>query len=199
VGCGRPGSLRLTAQRELFAASIARGVSNSAGCREGGINRRTGTRLRFGRAIPASGRRTLHHAPVLSARRTTISARYLSEDERLVIGDLRRAGLSVRAIAAERDRAPSTVSRELRRNRDDSSGRYRAFTAHKLAATPRARPRARRIAADLVFREFVQDQLTATWSPEQISHALSVQFPGEPSASWCPRASTKRSTPANRG
>lgn len=147
-GSGRPGSLPLTAQREMFATLIARGVSNSAACREVGINRRTGTRWRFGRTIPASGGRTLHYAPVVSTRRTTISARYLSEDERLVIGDLHRAGLSVRAIATELDRAASTVSRELRRNRDDSSGRYRPYAAHKLAAERRARPRRRRVAAD---------------------------------------------------
>ena len=54
-----------------------------------------------------------------------LSVRFLSEDERVQLGDLRRRGLGVRAIAAKLERSPSTVSRELRRNRDPSSGQYR--------------------------------------------------------------------------
>ncbi len=42
-----------------------------------------------------------------------VSARYLSQDERIEIADLGLSGLSVRAIGEE---APSTISRELRRN-----------------------------------------------------------------------------------
>ena len=41
----------------------------------------------------------LHYLPVINARKSEISARYLSEDERVRIADLRRAGLTVRAIA----------------------------------------------------------------------------------------------------
>ncbi len=54
-------------------------------------------------------------------RKAEISPRYLSEDERVRIADLQRRGLSVRAIAVEVGRSPSTVSRELRRNRDEGS------------------------------------------------------------------------------
>jgi Helix-turn-helix domain len=49
------------------------------------------------------------------------------------------AGAGVRAIAEHRGRSPSTISRELRRNRDPGSGQYRPFTAHKLAVRRRAR------------------------------------------------------------
>ena len=42
--------------------------------------------------------------------------RFLSLLERQRIASLRRQGLGVRAIAAQLRRAPSTVSRELRRN-----------------------------------------------------------------------------------
>src|SRR5262245_16163725 len=45
-----------------------------------------------------------------------ISARYLSQDDRIEIADLRHAGLSIRQIAGQLGRAPSTISRELRRN-----------------------------------------------------------------------------------
>jgi IS30 family transposase len=46
-----------------------------------------------------------------------ISVRYLSLDERIEIADLRHAGRSIRQIAGQLGRAPSTISRELRRTR----------------------------------------------------------------------------------
>ena len=61
--------------------------------------------------------------------RREISDRYLSEKERVQIADLRAAGAGVRAIAERTGRSPSTISRELRRNRDPGSGQYRPFTA----------------------------------------------------------------------
>jgi IS30 family transposase len=109
-----------------------------------------------------------------------ISPLYLSEDERVRIGGLHRAGTGVRAIAGWLGRSPSTVSRELRRNRDPGSGGYRPFTAHKLAARRRARPRAGKIARDQALRQFVQDCLHKRRSPEQISQALRTEFPGDP-------------------
>jgi len=147
-----------------------------------GINRRTGRRWRHGRSILSSSGRRLHYPPVITtgAGRREISLRYLSEDERVQIADLRRAGAGVRAIAERLGRSPSTVGRELRRNRDPVGGRYQPFTAHKLAAQRRARPRAGKIARDEALRQFVQDHLEKRWSPEQISQALRGQFPGDP-------------------
>jgi transposase, IS30 family len=113
------------------------------------------------------------------AVRREISPRYLSEDERVRIADLRRAGTGVRAIAEQTGRSPSTISRELRRNRDPGSGQYRPFTAHKLAAQRRARRRPGKIARDEVLRQFVSGRLEKRWSPEQISQALRREFPGD--------------------
>ena len=119
-----------------------------------------------------------HHGAGRAARE--ISDRYLSEEERVRIADLRGAGAGVRAIAELTGRSPSTISRELRRNRDPGSGRYRPFTAHKLAVRRRAQPRAGKIAGDEVLRQFVRERLEKRWSPEQISRALRAQFPGDP-------------------
>jgi len=44
-------------------------------------------------------------------------SRYLSEDERIHIADRLREKASLRAVAAELGRSPSTVSREVRRKR----------------------------------------------------------------------------------
>jgi IS30 family transposase len=86
----------------------------------------------------------------------------------------------VRAIAAELNRSPATVSRELRRNRDPGSGQYRPFMAHRQAAERRARPGRGKLLHDTVVREFVQDKLKSRWSPEQISQKLRTAFPDEP-------------------
>jgi hypothetical protein len=170
-------------KREQYARLIAQGYNNSEACRIVGINRRTGKRWPHGRTITTRDGRKLHYAAVVAAgagrRVRQVSDRYLSEQERVRIADLRQAGHGVRVIAETTGRSPSTVSRELRRNRDPDSGQYRPFTAHKLAAERRARPRPGKIAADLVLRQFVQDRLEKRWSPQQVSRALPGEFPGE--------------------
>jgi transposase len=119
---------------------IAQGVNNSQACRIVGVNRKTGKRWRHGRTITSSSGKRLHYPPVINVRKREISARYLSEDERVRIADLRRAGHGVRDIATEVGRSASTISRELRRNREPSSGSYRPFTAQRLTVERRARP-----------------------------------------------------------
>jgi transposase, IS30 family len=172
MGKGRPGPAPQTAKRERFAALIARGVSNSEACRIVGINRRTGKRWRHGRTITSSNGRRLHYAPVIDSRMREISARFLSEEERVVIGDRRRAGHSMRSIARELGRDPATVSRELRRNRDPDRDVYRPFHAHRLAAQRRARPRPGKLMRNQAVRDLVQYRLTDGWSPEQIVQLL---------------------------
>ena len=175
-----PGPAPQIEKREQFGQLIARGVPNAEACRIVGINRRTGTRWRFGRTITSSSGHALHYSPVITTPTAEISPRYLSEDERIKIADLHRAGHGVRDIAARTDRSPATISRELRRNRDQETGRYRPFAAHRLAVQRRGRPRTGKIAQDTVLRGFVQDRLGKKWSPEQISHALRVEFPDHP-------------------
>jgi transposase, IS30 family len=181
AGRGRPGVAPQTAKREQYAVLIARGVSSLEACRIVGINRRTGKRWRHGRTVTGGGGRRLHYAPVVGVgRKREISARFLSEDERVRIADLRRAGEGVRAIARELGRDPATVSRELRRNVDANSGAYRPHAAQRLAEGRRPRPKPGRFVTDVELREFVQDRLTWRWSPEQIAQALRAQFADQP-------------------
>ena len=201
MGCRGPGALPQTEKREQFARLIAQGYNNSEACRIVGINRRTGKRWRHGRAITTRDGRKLHYPPVIvtgAGRRVSeISDRYLSEDERVRIADLHRGGAGVRDIAGKLGRSPSTVSRELRRNRDPVSGQYRPHAAHKLAVQRRARPRAGKIARDEVLRQFVAGRLEKRWSPEQISQALRGQFRASRHGMSCMRRSTRRSTALN--
>jgi IS30 family transposase len=177
---GRPGVAPQTAKREWFARLIARGVSNAEACRVVGVNPRTGKRWRLGRTITSSSGRRLHYPPVTGTPKAEISARFLSEDERVTIADLHRRGHTVRSIATEMGRSPGTVSRELRRNLDPGSGQYRPFTAQRLASGRRARPGRGKLVHDPALRQFVQQCLKKRWSPEQISAALRVEFADEP-------------------
>jgi IS30 family transposase len=77
----------LMVQRQEFARLIAKGVNNSEACRLVGVNRRTGTRWRFGRAVTSSSGLELHDPAMATTEATCLSARLLSDDERVLIGD----------------------------------------------------------------------------------------------------------------
>lgn len=84
-----------------------------------------------------------------------ISAWFLSQAERITIADLLHARRSIRAIALELGRSPSTVSREVRRNIHEPSGNYRPRTAQRSAERRRCRQRIGKIARNSQLREFV--------------------------------------------
>src|SRR5665811_1858474 len=75
-------------------------------------------------------------------------------------------------------RAPSTISRELRRNQTES-GVYEPYGAHRTAAGRRPRPKAVKLTAGSSLHTFVQEKLGIRWSPEQISHALIKDYPDD--------------------
>jgi IS30 family transposase len=87
--------------------------------------------------------------------------RYLSFAEREEIALLRAQGFGVREVARLR-RAPSTISRELRRNAATRGGGnldYRATTAQWHAERAARRPKRARLASNPVLREYVEDRL----------------------------------------
>ena len=139
----------LVEKQDRFVRLIAHGVTNSEACRMVGINRRTGTRWRYGRTILNTAGERVHYPAVCLIAAKPRHPRYLSSAERTTIADLRRAGVSVRDIADELGRAASTVSRELRRNGDDR-GRYLPATAERLSAERQRRSsRTRRVTRDV--------------------------------------------------
>lgn len=84
---------------------------------------------------------------------------------------------SLRAIAQQLGRAPSTISREVLRN--GGSAGYRA-TASDQAAWDRAlRPKMCKLACHPALRRAVSAKLRRKWSPEQIAGWLKRAFPGE--------------------
>ena len=89
---GTRGPALLGGQRTEFARLISIGVSTSEACRRVGVNRLTGTRWRLGRRVALASGAVLEYAPVAtSSSAKRICARYLSEDERVLIGDGLRA------------------------------------------------------------------------------------------------------------
>jgi IS30 family transposase len=172
-------------KREWFVRLIAQGVSNSEACRVVGINRRTGTRWRYGRTILNTAGESVHYPAVSPIAAKPRHPRYLSVAERTMIADLRRAGVSVRDIADELGRAASTVSRELRRNADDQ-GRYLPATAERLSAERQCRSsRTRRVMRDVQLHAVVVELLDKRWSPEQVAHELPIRFPDQPERHLC--------------
>ena len=128
---------------------------------------------------PARTGRTIGGRVDLDQVEKIIDVRYLSLLEREQLQDLRRAGLSVRKIATELRRSPSTISRELRRNTVSTRG-YLPHTAHRLSVQRRGRPRQPKILASTELREFVQTRLGKKRSPQQISNRLAKDFPETP-------------------
>ena len=74
---------------------------------------------------------------------------------------LRAQGCGVREIARRLGRAPSTISRELRRNAATRGGRldYRASIAQWHADRRARRPKTAKLAANDRLRDYVQDRL----------------------------------------
>jgi len=179
-----PGPAPQAEKRAAGAALIAQGVSNSEACRRVGVNRKTGCRWRHGRSTQDPVGRARHYPPVKIADQMPRSERYLSISERIQIADLLRAGEGVRSIARRIGRSPSTVSRELRRNRDEHRG-YRPHAAQNAAVARTLRARERRLATDGLLHETVCELLRKRWSPEQVSHALLARFTGEPGRQLC--------------
>ncbi|MCG6493232.1 IS30 family transposase [Kitasatospora sp. A2-31] len=158
-------------------------------CAVVGINVRTGKRWRNGRN--ASGRKKaappiyeVVPPPVAPAEPAAPeTSRYLSETERIHIADRLREKATIRAIAAELGRSPSTVSREIRRNRTvlpKGGWYYRPHAAQRRADQRRPRPKPSKIGQSPELRDFIQDRLAIQWSPEQICRALREGFPEHP-------------------
>ena len=92
----------------------------------------------------------------------------LSLEDRCEIARLQADGRSVRQIAAALDRAPSTISREIRRNRGVQT--YKPGYAQER--TQARRWTGSRLEREPALRGAVQERLASGWSPEQIAGRL---------------------------
>lgn len=111
-------------------------------------------------------------------RERTRAAAALSLAEREEISRGMVGAMSVRAIARRLGRAPSTISREIRRHGGPRA--YRAAVADREAWRRARRPKPCRLAMDGRLRQVVATQLRADWSPEQIARWLVMTYPDDP-------------------
>ena len=114
-----------------------------------------------------------------------ISSRYLSVEERELIFDLDRQGKGVREIARRLQRSAGTISKELKRNRDEF-GVYLPTYAHRKSVLRRFRPKKRKIDANPRLRTVIWEMVKDRYSPEQISGRLRSRYPGDETMYVCP-------------
>ena len=95
----------------------------------------------------------------------------ITERETIMLGQHMQQ--SIRALARQLGRAPSTISREIGRN---NRGRgYRAHLAQKRAEERRRIPRRPRKTAYGPLQRYLDEKLRRFWSPEQISGRLGYE------------------------
>ena len=177
------GPRKLARERAAYLQLVSEGYGYDQAARIVGVNARTGRRWRNGRNPVGKHQ----GAPPLTAAEPPSQppeplppSRYLREDDRILIADRRREGVSIRDIARELGRSPSTVSRELDRNAHPGTGDYRPHAAQRRCEERRPRPKTGKIGSSPELREFIQDRLELRWSPEQISKTLRKDFPDRP-------------------
>jgi IS30 family transposase len=172
---GKP-SLRRDVER-LFWQQIATGLSSEQAALAVGASQAAGSRWFRERG----GMATFMLRP--------LSGRYLSFEEREEIALLRAQGSGVREIARRLGRAPSTISRELRRNAATRGGKleYRASVAQWKAELMARRPKTAKLAADERLREHVQDRLAG-----QVRRADGTAVPGPAMGRWKGRNKPRR-------
>jgi len=197
---GRP-QINQRQTRRAFWECIAAGLSSEDAAQACGVSQPLGPRwFREAGGMPPT---TL--AP--------LSGRYLSFSEREEIALLRAQQYGVREIARRLGRAPSTISRELRRNAATRGGtlHYRATVAQWKAERAAQRPKVTKLAKNKRLQAYVQERLAGdvvdvrgkripgpnvpwkgrrhgrradrrwgtSWSPEQISRRLPLDFPDD--------------------
>ena len=110
-----------------------------------------------------------------AARRRSRLALSLAEREEISRGVV--SGHSIRWIASELGRAPSTVSREITRNGDRRC--YRASLADQAAWHRARRPKICKLVQNRALARIVAEKLQLEWAPQQIAGWLKRSDPND--------------------
>ena len=101
--------------------------------------------------------------------------RQLTIEERCEIARLHSAGHSIRQIAANLDRPPSTVARELKRNGSKTQGYQPSYAQQQARAR---RWQGSRLERNHLLRDQVLHRLGQGWSPQQVAGRLALEAGG---------------------
>ena len=123
---------------------------------------------------PRNIHNVIHGNGGIEPRARCRSTRVLSMTEREEISRGLRAGCSLREIARHLKRAPSSISREVRRHGGPAT--YRACWADWRAWQRAQRPKACLLARNERLRQLVAHKLQIDWSPQQISAWLEITY-----------------------
>ena len=94
----------------------------------------------------------------------------LTRAERCELARLQAEGRSYRQIAAALDRAPATITREVKRNDSSRQRGYQPVYADQQARARRWQ--GSKLERDADLREWVLARLKAGWSPQQVCGRL---------------------------
>ena len=130
-----------------------------------------------------SARRLFRKAGGIMPPISTSQGRYLSLDEREYLHELFTQRKGVREIARTLGRAPSTISKELKRGKIThgraSRPQYSPARGQTHAEQARRGPRRRKLVEHTPLREYVQQALLDRLSPEQIAGRLRIDSPDD--------------------
>ena len=110
----------MSAKREKFMELRERGWSIRAAAREVGVSRSSGNNWARGDRTYRKGQEVGFVPPVDRLLVRQISARFLSQDERIEIADLRSAGVGVRPIAIQLGHTPAEFFETLLTSQNQS-------------------------------------------------------------------------------
>ncbi|MCA9357201.1 IS30 family transposase [Candidatus Nomurabacteria bacterium] len=94
---------------------------------------------------------------------------HLSIEEREKIQELLWQKKSIRHIAKELGRSPSSIAREIKKNNSQQKKRYTPRLAHERALKKRSSRGQSKLETDAVLCDYVTTHLKLGWSPEQIA------------------------------
>ena len=108
-----------------------------------------------------------------------LSYKHYTLEERKYLQELLEEGYSIRKIARALGRAPSSVSREIKRN--SSSKGYHHWRAYIVSVYRRRKSHPMtRLAEDTPLGIYVRESLSKFWSPECIAETWRLQHPDDP-------------------
>ena len=108
-----------------------------------------------------------------------LSYTHFTRIERIKLEELKKKGKSIREIARELGRSPSSVSRELRRNQNKNGG-YHHWRATILYILRRRKCHpASRLAEGTEIRSYVEDKLSLYWSPDTVAGRWTTEHPDD--------------------